>query len=722
MVLPFRVNLLGPVEARTGGGVVPLGRRERAVVALLALHAGSVVPATRVIDELWPDSPPDTAGNVVQGIVSRLRRSLDPDAITTAGAGYALNRSQVGTDLDEFERLAATGRNVLADRPADAAQQLRQALGLWHGEALSDLQDLRFAQMETVRLHERRMLVVEDRIAADLASGAGPMILDELADLERRHPLREGLVGTRMRALAQAGRRVEALDAYAAFRRRLVDETGLEPTAALRELHQSLLDDDPEASRRPQPPPPATAPELGSGGHSSGERIGQTGLPSGTVTLLVSDIDGATALLSRLGPAYIDALAGQRRILRAAWAEHGGTELGTERGDGFSVVFATAPAAVAAAVQAQQELAGFDWPAGEPVRVRIGIHTGNPTLHDGAYVGMDVHRAARIVAAAHGGQVVLSSAAAELAAASLPEGVRLRDLGSHQLKDIPRPEHLLQLAIEGLPSDFAPLRTLGTASSLPRPATPLVGREGEVAQLTALLGSPQVRLVTLTGPGGTGKTRLAIAVAERLVQQFPDGVYFVDLATATTTDVMWTTIAETLDVPPEGRIPPGFFSHVAHRSALLILDNLEQVTAADEVVAELLQEAPQVVVVATSRRPLNVPGELQHAVPPLELPEHADFASAAGAGAVQLFLQAARSVRSGFAVTPDNIADVVAICSRLDGLPLAIELAAARSKLLAPPALLARLDMALDMKASGVGRPTRQQTLRTPYRLVTTSC
>lgn len=202
-----------------------------------------------------------------------------------------------------------------------------------------------------------------------------------------------------------------------------------------------------------------------------------SGLPSGTVSLLFSDIEGSTGLLSRLGPMYADALDGQRRILRQVWAEHGGVELGTE-GDSFYVVFATAPDAVAAAVRAQRELARFDWPAGERVRVRIGIHTGNPTPHDGAYVGMDVHRAARIAGAAHGGQVVVSAATAELVASALPASARLRDLGSHQLKDIAQPERLFQAEVDGLVSEFAPLRTLGTSSSLPRPATPLVRRDG----------------------------------------------------------------------------------------------------------------------------------------------------------------------------------------------------------------------------------------------------
>nr|MBA2532170.1 adenylate/guanylate cyclase domain-containing protein [Nocardioidaceae bacterium] len=205
-------------------------------------------------------------------------------------------------------------------------------------------------------------------------------------------------------------------------------------------------------------------------------------LPSGTVTLLFSDVEGSTVLLSRLGPAYAKALDGQRHVLRTAWSAHGGTELGTE-GDSFFVVFSTAEGAVAAATQAQRELANYPWPGGERVRVRVGMHTGTPTVHDGGYVGMDVHRAARVAGAAHGGQVVVSSATAELVTSCLPDGVGLRDLGRHQLKDIAQAEHILQLTIDGLQGDFPPLKTLGAASSLPVPATALVGRDGELAEL-----------------------------------------------------------------------------------------------------------------------------------------------------------------------------------------------------------------------------------------------
>jgi predicted ATPase/class 3 adenylate cyclase len=434
-------------------------------------------------------------------------------------------------------------------------------------------------------------------------------------------------------------------------------------------------------------------------------------LPTGTVSLLFSDIEGSTALLRRLGPAYAQALDGQRQLLRKAWGDHTGTELGTE-GDSFYVVFETAQSAVAAAAQGQRELARFEWPGGEQVRVRMGVHTGSPTVHDGAYVGMDVHRAARIAAAAHGGQVLLSEPTAKLVTEYLPAQTTLKDLGVHQLKDIINPERLFQLGIQGLPTDFPPPKALGTTSSIPRPATPLVGRDGELAKLTALLSSSDIRLVTLTGPGGTGKSRLAVGVVERLVQRFPDGVYFVPLSAVTTPPVMWTTIAEVLGVPPEGRMPPGFFEHVAHRSALFVLDNLEQIDGGDNVVNELLNAANQVVVLATSRRPLHVPYEHEHAVPPLELPVESALESVANAGAVQLFVQHARKVKANFALTPGNSADIAAVCSRLDGLPLAIELAAARSKLLSPAALLTRLDRALDIPAAGRHGPSRHKTLR----------
>jgi predicted ATPase len=309
--------------------------------------------------------------------------------------------------------------------------------------------------------------------------------------------------------------------------------------------------------------------------------------------------------------------------------------------------------------------------------------------------------------------VVISDTTAHLVETSgLPDGVQLRDLGSHRLKDLPAPERLFQLRVPGLQADFPPLKSLGAASSLPVAHTPLVGRTAYLTQLIELLRSRETRLVTLTGPGGAGKTRLAIEVARRLVDVFPDGVYFVPLAPVTSPEAMRVTIGEVLGVPPDARTPPALYDHLAHRESLLVLDNLEQLNSADDVVCELLDSAHAIVVLTTSRRPLHAPGEHEHAVEPLAVPAGDALSDVARSAAVQMFVQHASSVRSSFSLTDANAADVAAICRHLDGLPLAIELAAARTKMLSPHALLGRLDQALDIAAVSGRVPSRQHTHR----------
>jgi predicted ATPase/class 3 adenylate cyclase len=423
------------------------------------------------------------------------------------------------------------------------------------------------------------------------------------------------------------------------------------------------------------------------------------------VTMLFSDIEGSTVLLRRLGDRYLDALESHRRILRGVWTAYGGVEQGTE-GDSFFVVFPSAGDAVAAAVEGQRGLQEQCWPGGERLRVRMGIHTGTPGVHDGDYWGMDVHVAARIAAAAHGGQVIVSAATGQLP--QLPDGVTLRDLGTHHLKDIPEPEHLLQVTVAGLQADFPPPRSLGTATSLPVPATPLLGRETDVARVVDLLDQPDVRLVTLTGPGGSGKTRLAVGIAGELTNRLPGGGYFVPLASVTSEQVMWTSIAEALDIPPRerGRI----VAYLAQRTLLLVLDNLEQLPGADKIVAEIIEGAAHVKVVVTSRRPLGLVGEYQHSVAPLTVPY--DETLAETSAAVQLFVQRAQAVQPGFTLTPGNVVDVIAICRRLDGLPLAIELCAPRIRVLSVKELLARVDQTLDIASTSSVTPERQRTLR----------
>ncbi|CAA9338230.1 MAG: hypothetical protein AVDCRST_MAG34-645 [uncultured Nocardioidaceae bacterium] len=431
-------------------------------------------------------------------------------------------------------------------------------------------------------------------------------------------------------------------------------------------------------------------------------------LPSGTVTLLFSDMEGSTRLLARLGSAYATALDLQRRLLREAWAQHGGIELGTE-GDSFMVVFDNAPAAVTAAVAAQRRLAEADWPSGERVAVRIGIHTGAPMRHRDGYVGMDVHRAARVASVAHGGQVLVTDATARLVKST---EVGFKDLGAHTLKDLPLPEHLFQVTGQGLAREFPAVRSLGSASSLPVPATPLVGRDVELARLVGLLEEDDIRLVTLTGPGGCGKTRLALAAAADVAASNGDGIFFVPLEAVTSGEVMWTSIATALGVPPEGRILPGLLDHLAGRTGLLVLDNLEQLPDASDVVWQLQGAAPSLRVLATSRHALHVPGEQEHPVAPLALPDEVDLATVAASAAVQLFVRQAQRVRPAFRLTTDNAAAVAQICSQLDGLPLALELAAARLRLLSPQALLTRLDQALNLGGQATGRAARQQSLR----------
>jgi predicted ATPase/class 3 adenylate cyclase len=432
-------------------------------------------------------------------------------------------------------------------------------------------------------------------------------------------------------------------------------------------------------------------------------------LPTGTVTMLFSDIEGSTVLLSRLGSRYGEALSAQRKLLRAAISDWRGHELGTE-GDSFFVVFESAADAVACCVAAQRALGEYAWPGGAAVRVRMGLHSGEPFRHEDGYIGMDVHRAARIAATAHGRQVVMSDVTWELAHSALPAGLSVRDLGLHRLKDIDGPEHIYQLAGPGLPEHFPPLKSLGAATNLPVPITPLVGRTSDREQLCGLICQPGMRLVTLTGPGGVGKTRLAVDAAASLGESFPQGIYFSALAAVRDADVMWKAIAG--DLSADGDEPAAVMEHLRDRRTLLVLDNLEQVQGAAEVVAALLAAAPRLVVLATSRGPLHLQGEHELPVPPLELPQEPAIAAVAASAAVRLFVQQGRQVKPGFVVTEENAGDIAAICRRLDGLPLAIELAASRVRLLSPKALLARLDHSVALAATDAGRPSRQQTLR----------
>jgi predicted ATPase/Tfp pilus assembly protein PilF len=401
----------------------------------------------------------------------------------------------------------------------------------------------------------------------------------------------------------------------------------------------------------------------------------QRELPSGTVTFLFTDVEGSTRLLHELGAEkYAQLLAEHRRILRAAFAAYGGVEVDTQ-GDAFFVAFPTAPGALSAVTEALERLAHG------PVRVRMGLHTGTPRVTEEGYVGVDVHRAARIAAIGHGGQVLVSAATAALLA-----GDGLRDLGEHRLKDLSAPERIFQLGDE----EFPPLNSL-YRTNLPIPATPFLGREQELAELLDLLSQEQVRLLTLTGPGGTGKTRLGLQAAAAIAEHYPDGVFWVPLAPLRDSALVFETAAQALgarDGPAE---------QIAAKCLLILFDNFEHLVDAAGALPELLASCPNLRVLVTSRELLHVPGEHAYAVPPLQPQDGRE-----------LFGARARAADHGF-VADDAAAE---LCSRLDNLPLALELAAARIRVLSPAQLLERLSQRLDLFKAGRGVDPRQQTLR----------
>jgi predicted ATPase/class 3 adenylate cyclase len=442
-------------------------------------------------------------------------------------------------------------------------------------------------------------------------------------------------------------------------------------------------------------------------------------LPTGTVTFLFSDIEGSTRLIQELGAAALELIERHHELLRAAFDGSGGAVVRTE-GDSFFVAFRSAPDAVAAAAAAQRALDAERWPNGVAVRVRMGLHSGSGALAGDDYGGIDVHRAARIAAAAHGGQVVLSDATRGLAAHELPDGVTLRDLGPHRLKDLQTPERIFQLVIPGLRADFPPIRSLDARpNNLPTRLTSFVGRVKEMDDLRGLLAGN--RLVSLTGPGGVGKTSLATELARQALDTFPDGCWYVGLEAINDPDLVASAIITALSIRDGGNRRPETLvrDYLRDRRLLLVLDNFERVLGAAELVGALLREAPDLMIVVTTRSPLHIVGEQEYQVSPLPLPRPGPGGEIDGAletletvDAVRLFIDRARRAQPAFALTAENAPHVVEGCRRLDGLPLGIELAAASVALLAPATITERLARRLPLPGT-VTRdlPDRQRTV-----------
>jgi predicted ATPase/class 3 adenylate cyclase len=437
--------------------------------------------------------------------------------------------------------------------------------------------------------------------------------------------------------------------------------------------------------------------------------------PAGTVTFLFTDIEGSTRLLAELGEVFGSVLEEHHRLLRDAFARHGGMEVANP-GDAFVVAFDLAPAAVAAAFDAQRSLIAQPWP-GRPVRVRMGIHTGKAARGPAGWVGMGLHEGARISSAAQGGQILLSEATRSLVESSLPEGASLRDLGSHRLKDLSRPERLLQLCHPDLPDRFPPVRSLGVAPhNLPVQPTAFIGRREELRALRDQLSIS--RLLTIAGPGGVGKSRLGVQGAAGLIDEYPDGVWLVELAPVADPQLVPQAVASALGISEEpGRdLLATLTDYLRHKKALLFVDNCEHlIDACAQLIDTILRSCPGIHFLATSREALGIAGETSWPLPPMSIPDVEQtmpLDSLAGSDAIQLFLDRALAVHPGFILTEDNAHVIHTICRRIDGLPLAIELAAARVRVMSVHEIAARLDDRFRLLTGGSRTAlSRQRTL-----------
>ena len=619
-------------------------------------------------------TPPPSATHTLQALLSRLRATLGDDRLETRPPGYRLRVASGEVDALRFEELVRVGLGRLSTEVAVRA--FDEALGLWRGSPYAEFASEEFAAAEVARLVELRGRAIEERAAALLELGRPEEVIGELEAQIAVEPFRERLRALLMLALARAGRPVESLRAYDAFRRFLADEVGVVPSPGLQELNDDIVRQQPDVSWAGSPARDAGTPDL----------------PSGTVTFLFTDVEGSTRLWDESPDVMSHAMARHDELLRDAVESHDGFIV-KHTGDGFDAVFAAAHDAVTAAVAAQRALLADDWNIAETVRVRMGIHTGEAEVRDGDYSGGAVNRAERLMSVAHGGQIIVSTATEELLHDALPEKYGFIDLGEHRLRELGRLEQLFQVAHPDLGREFAPLRTLDAfpGNNLPAPVDSFVGRRAELADvLDALRDS---RLVTLTDLEEVGKTRLALEAATAALSSFRNGVWFVSLAVAGTAkgSCRWWRRRWAWRNFRMSPWPTRSSSWLRDRQLLFVLDNCEPIVGAVASFAErYLRRCAGVRILATSREFLGVRGERALNTPPLDVGE--DPAHAHGSDAVELFLVRASAAAPGFDTGAADVATVAQICRRLDGLPLAIELAAARLRALSLEQIATRLD------------------------------
>jgi predicted ATPase/DNA-binding SARP family transcriptional activator len=689
--------MLGALTVAVDGAMVEIGSaKQRAVIAALALEPGVVVSVDRLVDVLWSEAPPDSAQMTLRSLVYRLRRTLSGDPavgeeapwLLARGSGYVIDVLPEAVDAVAFERLVTTARDASAGgEAAIAARALEAGLALWRGAALGDLSSWPFFCTTARRLDEMRLGAVEDLAEAELALGRPGDAVGRLEALVAANPLRERAWGQLMLALYRLGRQADALRAYQGVRGVLIEELGIEPNPALRELESAILQQRADL----MPGPIVTPRDFGD-----------------TVAFLFTDIESSTRRWEGDQDAMAVNLARHDELLGETCERWGGRVF-SHTGDGMCAAFPTAAAAIGAAVAGQGVLANERWEHDEPLPVRMAVHAGAAECRAGNYFGPALNRTARLLASAWGGQIVCSAAAADLAADQFPEQVSLLDLGEQRLADLARPERVFQVVHPGLATEFAPLRSAGAPRhNLPAALTSFVGRNAEIEAVAGLLD--RGRLVTLAGAGGAGKTRLALEAAAAVLERFPDGAWLAELAPVRDPDLVPHVLAAALGLDPSGLAASGrpfveaLCDQLRHRRALVVLDNCEHLIDAASVLAHtVLVSCPEVVMLATSREVLAVPGETIVRVGPLGLPPAgaSNVSELAGFDAVTLFCERARESVAGFALTEGNSNAVARVCRRLDGSPLALELAASRMRLLSAQQLADRLDDRFRLLADG---------------------
>lgn len=668
------VRVLGPLEVWRGHDAVAVGGpKPRTVLALLVAGGGRAVPVDVLVDEVWGDAVDSDPRRTLQVHVSNLRTALGADAITYDGDAYRLVVARECVDVWSFEDTLDGCRRPGAE-PALVAARLREALASWRGRPYAGTQPSETLEAEARRLEALRLGAIEDRIEADLELGRHEEVVAELEGLVRSHPLRERLRGQHLLALYRCGRQAEAVAAFEHTRQELAEALGVDPSPALKQLHRRILSQDPSLlPEAPVGPAGGVAP------------------PSGMVTFVFTDIEGSTRLLHRLGDGYADVLERHRQLLREAWAAEDGYEVSVD-GDGMFAAFADADAAVRACIRAQRALRAEPWPEGGEVAVRIGVHSGLASPVRGDYVALAVHEAARVMAAAPGGHILLTGSTLDLLRDADALGVH--PLGRFRLRGFDEPIRLYVAQAEGLPQEPPSVRAVPADShNLVAYPTETVGREELVAAVAADVTAGV--LCTLVGPGGVGKTRIVTEVGMRIAPHWEDGVWLVELAPIADPELVPVAVAEAIGVPTGGGRDrwEDVLEHLAERRAVIVLDNCEHVVAACRTAIDaLLAGCSGVGILATSREPLHRPGELVRRVEPLALSAGDAPHDVTVAPATRLFEARGGAARAGFRVDDHNAPVVAEICRQLGGVPLLIELAAALLAVQSPVEILAALE------------------------------